>query len=177
RTPVVPPARPSRLLALLHGDLHPPGLLRALGALASTQLTLGGPPPGPGAPRLVSVLSRPRRGGGTQKDESFTLLPDGSLRSLGTPPPAPEEEEGRGTPAARTPGSPGDSGIRAPPAPLTFRLRLSAAERAARAAVPPPYQLSPPRRSTLLRTPGTVVCAPEPPEDEDPEDPDDDLDV
>ncbi|KAF1417720.1 hypothetical protein FQV23_0006803, partial [Spheniscus humboldti] len=121
--------------------------------------------------------------------ESFTLLPDGSLRSLGTPPPAPEEEEeGRGTPAARTPGSPGDSGIRAPPHPLTFRLRLSAAERAARAAVPPPYQLSPPRggggggdgtpqRSTLLRTPGTVVCAPEPPEDEDPEDPDDDLDV
>ncbi|XP_072704773.1 elongator complex protein 5 isoform X2 [Ciconia boyciana] len=48
-------------------------------------------------------------------------------------------------------------------APLTFRLRLSAAERAARAAVPPPYQLSPPRRSALLRTPGTIICAPEPP--------------
>ncbi|XP_074991150.1 elongator complex protein 5 isoform X2 [Calonectris borealis] len=157
-------ARPSRLLALLHGDLHPPGLLRALGALASTQITLGGPPPGPGAPRLASVLSHPRGGGGRQKDESFALLPDGSLRSLGGPP----------TP---TPGCPGDSGDRAPPHPLTFRLRLSAAERAARAAVPPPYQLSPPRRSTLLRTPGTIVCTPEPPEDEDPEDPDDDLDV
>ncbi|XP_075345432.1 elongator complex protein 5 isoform X1 [Mycteria americana] len=170
-------ARPSRLLALLHGDLHPPGLLRALGALASTQLVLGGPPPSPGAPRLASVLSRPRGGGtGRQKDESFTLLPDGSLRSLGVPPPAPgggEEEEEEG--GRRRQGTPRDSGGRAPP--LTFRLRLSAAERAARAAVPPPYQLSPPRRSTLLQTPGTIVCAPEPPEDEDPEDPDDDLDV
>ncbi|GAB0201199.1 elongator complex protein 5 [Grus japonensis] len=167
-------ARPPRLLALLHGDLHPPALLRALGALASTQLTLGGAPPAtPGAPRLASVLSRPRRGGVSQKDESFTLLPDGSLCSLGVPPPAPEE--GSPPPAAPTLGSSGDSGGRVPP--LTFRLRLSAAERAARAAVTPPYQLSPPRRSTLLQTPGTIVCTPEPPEDEDPEDPDDDLDV
>ncbi|KAM9257771.1 elongator complex protein 5 [Morus bassanus] len=133
----------TRLLALLHGDLHPPGLLQALGALASTQLTLGGPPPAPGAPRLAGVLSRPRRGGPRQK----------------------------------TSGSPGDSGGWAPPHPLTFRLRLSAAERAARAAVPPPYQLSSPRRSTLLQMPGSTVCALEPPEDEDLEDPDDDLDL
>lgn len=40
-----------------------------------------------------------------------------------------------------------------------------------------PSNLLPSRRSTLLRTPGTIVCALESPEDEDPEDPDDDLDV
>lgn len=162
-TPISPPAPPSRLLALLHEDLHPPGLLRALGAMASTQLTLGG---SPSPPRLVSVLSCPRKGGVRRKvgewggdggtirgappmppqilplpqDESFTLLPDGSLRSLGgAPPPALEEEGG-----PRMTASSGDFGG-PPPRPLTFRLRLSAAERAARAAVPPPYQLSSPR--------------------------------
>ncbi|XP_049648501.1 elongator complex protein 5 [Accipiter gentilis] len=169
-------ARPSRLLALLHEDLHPPGLLQALGALASTQLILGRAPPGPGTLRLASVLSRPRRGGIRQKDESFTFLPDGSLRSLGVPTPPPEEDR-RSPSMAQIPGSPRDSEGRAPSHPLTFRLQLSAAERAARAAVSPPYQLSPPKRSTLLRTPGTIVCALESPEDEDPEDPDDDLDV
>ncbi|XP_064293683.1 elongator complex protein 5 [Phalacrocorax carbo] len=105
-----------RLVALLHGDLHPPGLLRALGALASTRLTLGGPPPAPGAPRLASVLSRPRRGGPRQKDESFTLLPDGSL---GVPPPAPREggPGGSSPPAAQMLGSPAGSGGCAPPPP------------------------------------------------------------
>lgn len=177
--PLCPPARPSRLLALLHEDLHPPGLLQALGALASTQLILGGAPPGPGTLRLASVLSRPRRGGIRQKvgvggrghprshggsqcpqsgcpwpppqssspppqDESFTFLPDGSLRSLGVPTPPPEEDR-RSPSMAQIPGSPRDSEGRAPSHPLTFRLQLSAAERAARAAVSPPYQLSPPK--------------------------------
>ncbi|NXJ87261.1 ELP5 protein, partial [Trogon melanurus] len=165
-----PPGCPRRLLALLHEDLHPPALLRALGGLAGTHIVLGGPPT-LGAPRVANVLSRPRRGGVRQKTESFTLLPDGSLGVLPPPPPSDEEEVG----SSRTPA---DSGGRTPP--LTFRLQLSASERAARAAVPPPYQLSPPRRSTLLRTPGSSICAPDPPEDapeEEDEDPDDDLDV
>ncbi|XP_071656252.1 elongator complex protein 5 isoform X2 [Patagioenas fasciata] len=143
-----PPHRaPPRVLALLHEDLHPPPLLRALGGGASTQLLLH-PPPRNGAPPLARVIARPPR----LKDETFTLLPDGTL---GPPPPT-----------ARTPGSPGD--VKGPPRTpgspggVPFRLALSAAERAARAALPPPFRIGP----HSLGTP-----------DEDPEDPDDDLDV
>ncbi|XP_029862784.1 elongator complex protein 5 [Aquila chrysaetos chrysaetos] len=157
---------------LLAGGLPSGGAPDAGAGLTQLAAAAPAPPlplPGPGGPA---------GGGPPAPDESFTLLPDGSLRSLGVPTPTPEEEDGRPPPSvARTPGSPRDSGGRAPSHPLTFRLQLSAAERAARAAVPPPYQLSTPKRSTLLRTPGTIVCALEPPEDEDPEDPDDDLDV
>ncbi|XP_072704772.1 elongator complex protein 5 isoform X1 [Ciconia boyciana] len=111
-------ARPSRLLALLHGDLHPRAAAGA-GGPGQHPARPGGPPQ-PRRPRLVSVLSRPRGvGRGRQKDESFTLLPDGSLRSLGVPPPAPgggEEEEGEG---ARHPG---DSGA-GPPSPSACGCR------------------------------------------------------
>ncbi|NXY91103.1 ELP5 protein, partial [Alcedo cyanopectus] len=136
--PPPPKGPPRRVLALLHQDLHPPGLLRALGSLPSTHLTLHGPPhPGPGTPRLVSVFSHPKKLGVTRKDETFTLLPDGSLRCLGV------LREGEGEerpPPNRSGGSPTLQGT-----PLPFRLRLSEAERAARAALPPPYQISPPR--------------------------------
>ncbi|NXW65494.1 ELP5 protein, partial [Eurystomus gularis] len=175
--PVSPPPGPRpRLLALLHQDLHPSGLLRALGSLPSTHLTLGGPPhPGPGTPRLITIQSHPRKGGVTQKDETFTLLPDGSLRFLGGLPAKPEEEAGERRPHhVQTPASLADL---EPPHPVTFRLQLSAAERTARAALSPPYQLSTPRKSTLLQVPGSIICAPDPPQDEDFEDPDDDLDV
>lgn len=159
--------KPALLVALVHEDLHPPPVLRALGALASTQLIVGGAPPTPpapqnppmGPPRLIRVLTRPRRGGVTHKEETFTLHPDGTL---GVPPPITAMEGERGPPP-----SPPTSG--GPPQPITFRLRLSEAERAARAAVPPPYQLSAPRRSMQ-----GVPIDPDPPEDEDP---DEDLDV
>ncbi|NXW92123.1 ELP5 protein, partial [Alopecoenas beccarii] len=125
---------PPRVLALLHEDLHPPPLLRALGGIASTQLFLGGPP---GAPRVARVVTRPPR----MKDETFALLPDGSLG-------APQERPPTRTPGSpgdlrgppRTPGSPGDLGG---PSPITFRLGVSAAEQAARAALTPPYRISP----------------------------------
>ncbi|NXT30339.1 ELP5 protein, partial [Syrrhaptes paradoxus] len=127
----------TRLLALLHRDLHPPPLLGALGALAGAQLTLGGSRAPPSAPQIANVLVRRRRGGVREQDEIFSLPPDGSsVRSLGSPPPL----------QGISGGGPQISGGPPPPhQPLTFRLRLSAAEWAARAAVTPPYQLRPPR--------------------------------
>ncbi|XP_069738562.1 elongator complex protein 5-like isoform X3 [Phaenicophaeus curvirostris] len=155
---------PPRVVALLHEDLHPPSLLGALGGLAATQLRLGGAPPPqkllgghPGTPqhRVLSIRSRPRRGGPCETVEAFTPLPDGSLG----PPPV------LGAPPRAAPPPRGFGGPRPPPAPpLTFRLRLSPAERAARAAAPPPY----------LHRPSSLLQPLPPPEDEDP---DDDLDV
>ncbi|XP_033928149.1 uncharacterized protein [Melopsittacus undulatus] len=151
-----------RVVALLHEDLHPPSLVRALGAMATAQLVLGGPAPmatplsQATPPRLVRVLTRPRRGGGTQKDEAFTVHPNGTL---GVPPPL-LATEGEGGGPSPTPPSGGA------PSPITFRLRLSGAERAARAAVTPPYE----HRSSMQGVP----IDPDPPEDEDP---DEDLDV
>ncbi|XP_074713863.1 elongator complex protein 5 isoform X4 [Strix uralensis] len=137
-------ARPSRLLALLHGDLHPPGLLRALGALASTQLTLGGPPPDPGTPRVVSVLSRPRRGGVRQQDESFTLLPDGSLRSLGVPPPRAAGGGGGGeTPPRGFGGSGPPTPPHLPPAAVSGRAGGTGG-RAPPVPAQPPQEINPP---------------------------------
>ncbi|NXO01116.1 ELP5 protein, partial [Rhinopomastus cyanomelas] len=166
------PGVPPQVLALLHQELHPPGLLQALEGLASIQLILWGTHQ-LGSPCLVTISSPPRRGGGTHKDETFTVRPDGSL---GVAPPFPKLEEMGVWSSGATLGTPQGGGGRTPPHPLTFRLQLSAAERAARAALTPPYQLSPTRKSLLL-APGTLGCDSEPPQDEDFEDPDDDLDV
>ncbi|XP_062456758.1 elongator complex protein 5 [Rhea pennata] len=158
----------TRVVALLHGDLHSPGLLAALMAQAGAVVALGPVPPLPGGPRHATVLSRSRGGVLNAKDEYFCLLPDCSLQVLGEVPGSP-------LPGARRGG-----GLPPPQAllsPLTFNLRLSAAERAARAAVPPPYAFSTHKQSALLQMPGTLSAAPEEPDTPDPEDPDDDLDV
>lgn len=108
------------------------------GGRGTHAVTVGHSAPSQGVPGPPPKLFSP------PQDESFTFLPDGSLRSLGVPTPPPEEDR-RSPSMAQIPGSPRDSEGRAPSHPLTFRLQLSAAERAARAAVSPPYQLSPPK--------------------------------
>nr|XP_031363588.1 elongator complex protein 5-like [Lonchura striata domestica] len=148
---------PPRIVALLHQDLHPPQILGALGGLARAQLILGGPPETPGAPRRLRLLRDPQKRGGPQQ-ETLTLLPDGSLGGppQTEPPPSPGDPSPNWGEPETPQKSPNFGGT-----PLTFRLGLSGAERAARAALTPPY---------LLRS------DPEPPP-EDPEDPDEDLEL
>ncbi|XP_068785473.1 elongator complex protein 5 [Struthio camelus] len=168
---LLPPPRgsgtASRVVALLHGDLHPPGLVAALAAQAGAVVALGPAAPPPGAPRRAAVLRRSRGGAVAAKEEYFSLLPDCSLQPLAEPPP---------TPPGGAPGRRGPRGGAA--AAVTFRLGLSAAERAARAAVPPPYAFSARKQSALLQGPGAGSAPPpEDPDELDAEDPDDDLDV
>ncbi|XP_032093764.1 elongator complex protein 5 isoform X2 [Thamnophis elegans] len=166
-----------RIVALVHGDLHPPAQLDVLKTLARLVVTLQ---PGPGCgrggdgtPRTAVVLHRKRGSRLLQKTELFSILPGFGFKFLGEPPPKgvsreDEAEEGRG-PATVD-----------PTARLTFNLRLTEAERQARESVPLPYQFSEEKKSSLLQTSteeGKIYYEPDAADDFDDEDPDDDLDV
>ncbi|XP_044273232.1 elongator complex protein 5 [Varanus komodoensis] len=165
------------LVALLHGDLHQPGELAALRALAHVAVAVepapGTVPGGDGAPRVAETLHRKRGGKVARKKEYITLLPGFILKHLGEPRPDGFSREG-GLEDDEAPA-------RADPtANLTFNLRLSEAERRAKESVPLPYHFSEEKKSSLLRTPssqGTIFYEPDASDDIDDEDPDDDLDV
>nr|XP_056719503.1 elongator complex protein 5 [Euleptes europaea] len=162
------------IVALLHGDLHQPGQLEALHALAHVVVKVGpvpeSMPGGDGAAHIAVTLHRKRGGKVLQKKEYFTVLPNLVLKCLGeVPEDGVAREEDAQVPATVDPA-----------ANLTFNLRLSEAERRAKEAVPLPYQFSEEKKSSLLQTTtslGKIYYEPDAADDIDEEDPDDDLDV
>ncbi|XP_067411863.1 elongator complex protein 5 [Emydura macquarii macquarii] len=165
--------RVTRIVALLHGDLHPPGLVETLCSLAQAVVGLGPAPEAVGhrgdAPRLASILQRKGSRKVLQKEEYFTVLAGFALKALGEPAgDAPPDED-------PDPHSAAD-----PTANLTFNLRLSDEERQAREGVPLPFHFSTQKKSSLLQAPaglGKIYYEPDAADDLDEEDPDDDLDV
>ncbi|XP_003229953.4 elongator complex protein 5 isoform X2 [Anolis carolinensis] len=158
------------LVALLHGDLHPPEQLKALHSLARVVVTLK---QGDGSPRVAVTLHRKRRNKVVQKKEYFTVLSGFALKHLGEPSPAAVSGE-------EVIQKDDASAVADPTANLTFNLRLSEAERRAKESVPLPYQFSEEKKSSLLQGPtgqGKIYYEPDAADDIDDEDPDDDLDV
>ncbi|KAJ6654927.1 hypothetical protein lerEdw1_006398 [Lerista edwardsae] len=169
--------RITRLVVLLHGDLHQPGQLKSLHALAHVlvvvepvlETVLGGD----GAPRTAVVLHRKTGGKVVWKKEYLTVLPDFVLKPLGEPSwdAIPKEE---GSEDAKV-SAKADS-----TASLTFNLSLSEAERQAKESMLLPYHFSEEKKSSLLQTPtgmGKIYYEPDASDDLDEEDPDDDLDI
>ncbi|XP_054851167.1 elongator complex protein 5 [Eublepharis macularius] len=165
----------SRIVALLHGDLHQTGQLEALHTLARVVVKVEPAPEpvpgGDGAARVAVTLHRKTGGKVMQKKEYFTVLPDFILKCLGELPEGgvSREENDQEVPVTVDPA-----------ANLTFNLRLSEAERQAKESVPLPYQFSEEKKSSLLQTPanlGKIYYEPDAADDVDEEDPDDDLDV
>ncbi|XP_048372836.1 elongator complex protein 5 [Sphaerodactylus townsendi] len=162
------------IVALLHGDLHQPGQLGALHALARVVVKVSPAPEsragGDDAACVAVTLHRKRGSKVLQKKEYFTVLPNLVLKCLGeVPEDGVSREEDSRVPATADPA-----------ANLTFNLRLSEAERQAKEAVPLPYQFSEEKKSSLLQTStseGKIYYEPDAADDIDEEDPDDDLDV
>ncbi|XP_060111725.1 elongator complex protein 5 [Heteronotia binoei] len=163
----------TRIVALLHGDLHQQGQLEALHALAPAVVKIvpapEGVPRGDEAARVAVTLHKKRGGKVMKKKEYFTVLPNWTLKCLG------ELPVGGLSRAADAPVP----ATADPAANLTFNLRLSEAERRAKEAVPLPYQFSEEKKSSLLQTStslGKIHYEPDAADDIDEEDPDDDLD-
>ncbi|XP_072833300.2 elongator complex protein 5 [Pogona vitticeps] len=167
----------TRLVALLHGDLHQPGQLETLHALAHVVVSLKPEQEtihvGTCAPRVAVILDRRKGRKVTQKKQCFTILSGFALKDLGEPPTAGVSgEEGleESKPAATAD----------PTAHLTFNLHLSEAERRAKESVPLPYHFSEEKKLSLLQKPAgqaEIFYEPDAADDVDEEDPDDDLDV
>lgn len=165
--------RVTRILALLHEDLHPPGLVETLRSLARAVVGVGPAPEGVGsggdAPRLASMLQRKGTGKVLRKEEYFTVLAGFTPKALGKPTGSmPRDED-------TDPHSTVD-----PAANLTFNLRLSDTERRARDGMPLPFHFSAQKKSSLLEAStsgGKIYYEPDAADDLDEEDPDDDLDV
>ncbi|XP_061447018.1 elongator complex protein 5 isoform X13 [Rhineura floridana] len=169
--------RIARLVALLHGDLHQPGQLETLHALARAVVMLEPAPgtatPGDEAPRVAVTSHRKKGGKALQKKEHFTVLPGFILKHLGELPQHGISKEDS-TEDGRVPATAD------PTANLTFNLCLSEAQRQAKESVPLPYHFSQEKKSSLLQTPasqGKIYYEPDAADDIDEEDPDDDLDV
>ncbi|XP_061447008.1 elongator complex protein 5 isoform X4 [Rhineura floridana] len=175
--------RIARLVALLHGDLHQPGQLETLHALARAVVMLEPAPgtatPGDEAPRVAVTSHRKKGGKALQKPSSlpqkehFTVLPGFILKHLGELPQHGISKEDS-TEDGRVPATAD------PTANLTFNLCLSEAQRQAKESVPLPYHFSQEKKSSLLQTPasqGKIYYEPDAADDIDEEDPDDDLDV
>ncbi|XP_053114779.1 elongator complex protein 5 isoform X2 [Hemicordylus capensis] len=169
--------RITRLLALLHRDLHPHGELETLHSLAGVvvmlELAPETMPRGDGVPQTAVMLHRKRRGQVVRKKEYFVVLPSLDLKPLHEP----------SRDAVSIKEGPEDCKVSTaadPTANLTFNLRLSEAERQAKESVPLPYHFSEEKKSSLLQTPAgvsKVYYEPDASDDVDEEDPDDDLDV
>ncbi|XP_026578910.1 elongator complex protein 5 isoform X1 [Pseudonaja textilis] len=165
-----------RIVALVHGDLHPPAQLDVLKTLACLVVALQ---PGPrsgwggeGTPQTAAVLHRKRGSQLLEKTELFSILPGFGFKFLGELPPkgVSREDEAEGRELTEVD----------PTARLTFNLRLTEAERQARESVPLPYHFSAEKKSSLLQTSteeGKIYYEPDAADDFDDEDPDDDLDV
>ncbi|XP_074926562.1 elongator complex protein 5 [Chelonoidis abingdonii] len=127
--------RVTRILALLHEDLHPPGLVETLRSLARAVVGVGPAPEGMGsggdAPHLASMLQRKGTGKVLKKEEYFTVLAGFTPKVLGEPTGSVSRDEDA------DPHSTVD-----PAANLTFNLRLSDTERRARDGMSLPFHFS-----------------------------------
>ncbi|XP_075763169.1 elongator complex protein 5 isoform X1 [Pelodiscus sinensis] len=165
--------RVTRIVVLLHGDLHPLGLVDTLHSLARAVVWVGPAPEGmrskEDAHQLASMLQRKGSGKVVKKEEYFSILTGFTLKAFGEPTRnTPPDEDADSHSAVDT------------AAYLTFNLQLSDTERQARDRVPLPFHFSAQKKSSLLEASagtGKIYYEPDATDDLDEEDPDDDLDV
>ncbi|KAE8620811.1 hypothetical protein XENTR_v10010486 [Xenopus tropicalis] len=149
----------TRLLALLHKDLHDPGALRSVNLLADTVINMERR----GDWDRVTVTHRKKSRKVETSEEMVRIRGDLSLEVFREK----EMEQRKGQEVD-------------PTANLTFNLRLSEAEREVKDSAILPFTFSDSKKSSLLQSgPGSarVYYDPDPADDVDEEDPDDDLDV
>ncbi|XP_043932647.1 elongator complex protein 5 [Protopterus annectens] len=160
-----------RIVGLLHGDLHEPGILASICHLASTAIKVlplpdAGSVKSKGSCGLAAVRHIKKSGKVIYKEEYFTVLENCELKFLGEhnlEPDYQEEDTDKTDPAAN----------------LTFNLHLSDQERRAKEEVPLPFHFSMEKKSSLLQSSkgqGLIYYEPDAADDIDDEDPDDDLD-
>ncbi|XP_069623736.1 elongator complex protein 5 [Ranitomeya imitator] len=147
------------VVALLHADLHDPGVLSSVRLLADTDIHLTDP----GGKATATVTHRKPSGRVVTHVQCFQVRDDFSLDT--------GSEDGR----EPEPGAKVDPTIN-----LTFNLRLSEDERAGRESATLPYTFTDSKKLSLLHSSSgsaRIFYDPDPCDAADDEDPDDDLDV
>ncbi|XP_040271352.1 elongator complex protein 5 isoform X2 [Bufo bufo] len=145
------------VVALLHADLHEPGVLRSVCLLADTVIALSD------QGEKASVLQRRRSGKVVTCMETFRVHDDFSLETI-----------------LETDEEPENSAPVDPTVNLTFNLRLSGTERERKESATLPYTFTDSKKMCLLGASSgsaKIFYDAEPADDVDEEDPDDDLDV
>ncbi|KAM8974394.1 elongator complex protein 5 [Pelodytes ibericus] len=149
----------TRVLALLHTDLHAPGVLSSVCSMADTVVSMMER----GERDCVSVTQRRKTGKTISCREEIRIHQSLSLEIL-----IHQESEHKTTKAVD------------PTANLTFNLRLSDTERELKESTALPYVFTAGEKSSLLQASSSsskIFYDPDPEDDIDDEDPDDDLDV
>ncbi|XP_056408754.1 elongator complex protein 5 [Hyla sarda] len=150
----------TRVVALLHEDLHDPGLLRSVCLLADSVISLTDP----GEILTARVIQRKRSGRVVTQTESFRVGDDLNLETVSK-----MEQE------------PEDTVQVDPTVNLTFNLRLTETERERKESATLPYIFTDSKKMSILqsstRGSAKIFYDPEPTDDVDEDDPDDDLDV
>lgn len=149
----------TRMVTLLHEDLHDPGLLRSVSLLADSLITLTDP----GEKLRATVTQRKRGGRVVTHTERFRVNDDFSLETI-----------------SETEKEPEHIAQVDPTVNLTFNLRLSDTERERKESATLPYTFTDRKKISLLQASvgsAKIFYDPEPTDDVDEDDPDDDLDV
>ncbi|XP_075050720.1 elongator complex protein 5 [Mixophyes fleayi] len=147
------------VLALLHSDLHVPGVMRSVCLLADAVIDVKER----GEGQKVTIVHRKRSGRVVTHAEHVRVCDDFSLETIseiGTEPESTTEVD--------------------PTESLTFNPRLSEADRELKESAILPYTFSNNKKLSLLQSSGgsaKIFYDPDPTDDLDDEDPDDDLDV
>ncbi|XP_073507192.1 elongator complex protein 5 [Phyllobates terribilis] len=147
------------VVALLHADLHDPGVLSSVRLLADTDILLTDP----GGKATATVTHRKPSGRVLTQVQCFQVHDDFSLDTV--------SEDGR----EPDPGAQLDPTIN-----LTFNLRLSEKERSGKESATLPYTFTDRKKLSLLHSSSgsaRIFYDPDPSDAADDEDPDDDLDV
>ncbi|XP_075118034.1 elongator complex protein 5 [Leptodactylus fuscus] len=150
----------TRVVALLHADLHDAGVLQSVTLLADTLISLSD---SGGQAKAAAIIQRKKGGRVITCMENFTVRDDFSLDTINEMKREPEE---------RT--------MVAPTVNLTFNPHLSKSEQERTGSATLPYTFSESKKFSLLQASGgsaKIFYDPEPSDDVDEEDPDDDLDV
>lgn len=154
------------VIGLLHADMHQRGTVGSVSHLATSVITVA--PGMKGDAALAKITKRSKSGKVMQDEEIFSIKEDLTVTTqskpsyLGHKQTDPEEQQTD------------------PTANLTFNLRLSETERAAKEKLALPFVFSKEKKTALLHSgpgSGQILYEPDANDDYDQEDPDDDLDV
>ncbi|XP_045680191.1 elongator complex protein 5 isoform X1 [Phyllostomus hastatus] len=160
------PVEHVHVLGLLHGELHGPGPMGTLSALARTEVTLSGT----GSQASAHILYRRPQQRPTHETHWFSILSDFGVDLQGVSPLKSQPHPDPLTPPVD------------PTTHLTFNLHLSKKEKEAKDSLTLPFQFSSEKQQALLcrglgQATSRIFYEPDAYDDLDQEDPDDDLDI
>ncbi|KAF6093535.1 elongator acetyltransferase complex subunit 5 [Phyllostomus discolor] len=160
------PVEHVHVLGLLHGELHGPGPMGTLSALARTEVTLSGTR----SQASAHILYRRPQQRPTHETHWFSILSDFGVDLQGVSPLKSQPHPDPLTPPVD------------PTTHLTFNLHLSKKEKEAKDSLTLPFQFSSEKQQALLcrglgQATSHIFYEPDAYDDLDQEDPDDDLDI